>query len=209
MNLEGAFPLTWPHGWPRRPAHQRQRAPFGRRAGQAVTMASVRFALEREIRLLGATAPIFSTNVELRLDGLPRSGQRNPGDPAAAVYFTLKKQRIAFACDKFDLAQHNLYAIALHIKAMRAQDRYGVGSIEQAFAGYAALPQEASGEPWWSVLGFQECPAHGSAADAVIDAQFRSKIKTAHPDHGGSVEQFQRITQAREAGLLWHRNGAQ
>lgn len=171
-------------------------------------MSSVRHSLDREIRLLGARDPVFSTNVVLRLDGLPRSGERNPTDPAAAVYFTLKKQRIAFACDKFDLAQHNLYAIALHIKALRAQERYGVGTLDQAFAGYAALPQQAGQEPWWSVLGFAEEPAHGTAADTVIDAQFRSRIKTAHPDHGGSVEQFQRITQAREAGLSWHRKGA-
>lgn len=166
-------------------------------------MASVRHSLDREIRLLRATHPIFSTNVELRLDGLPRSGQRNPSDTGAAVYFTLKTERVAMACDKWDLAQHNLYAIALHIKALRAQDRYGVGTLEQAFAGYKGLPETAGQEPWWSVLGFQEEPVYGNAADTVIEAQFKQRLKTAHPDHGGTVEAFQRLTTAREVARQW------
>jgi len=33
----------------------------------------------------------------------------------------------------------NIAAIAAHIEALRAQERYGVGTIEQAFAGYSAL----------------------------------------------------------------------
>ncbi|OYE02620.1 hypothetical protein [Nostoc sp. 'Peltigera membranacea cyanobiont' 232] len=44
----------------------------------------------------------------------------------------------------------NLRAIGLHIAAMRGMERWGV---EQAFAGYQALPPQASERKWWEILG--------------------------------------------------------
>lgn len=200
MSTESAYPLTWPLGWAR--TKYRRSAPF------KCTFAGAREGLSEELARLGAVLPVLSTNVELRLDGLPYASRANPPDPGVAVYFTLKKKRIVLACDKWTFVEHNMRAIAKHIEAMRGQDRWGVGSLDQAFTGYAALPQEASQEPWWSVLGFPEEPARGPSAEAIIDAQFRAKVKAAHPDHGGTVETFHRVKSARDAGLSWHRNGA-
>ena len=59
--------------------------------------------------------------------------------------------------------------------------------------------------PWRAALGLLETTPVDTA---VIEAAFRNRAKTAHPDAGGSVTRFQRLTQAREDGLAWVRKRA-
>lgn len=152
--------------------------------------------LYRELNLLGARKVILSTNIELRLDGLPYSNRRAPQDSGAAVYFDLRGKATVLACDRWNKVEHNVWAIVKHIEALRGQQRWGVGSVEQAFAGYAQL--EAKTEPsCWDILGI---PAFGATAD-TINAVFRVKAKSAHPDLGGSSEEFQKLNQARDTAL--------
>jgi hypothetical protein len=102
-----------------------------------------------------------------------------PADSGVAVYFQLKGKPCVLACDKWRRVEDNLSAIARDIEAQRARQRWGVGSVEQAFAGYTALPPPGSspGTSWWNVLG---C-AHDAPFDVVQDA-YRAKAKVAHPD---------------------------
>jgi hypothetical protein len=146
--------------------------------------------LSGELDRLGATHPILSTNVETRLDGLPRSGQSNPDDPGAAVYFRFKGQPRALACDRWDRVADNIAAIAQHIDALRRIDRYGVGTMEQAFAGYAALPPSA--EDWWLVLGVSQ-----DATPEQIEAAFLARARVAHPDAGGNHHDMAKLSEAR------------
>lgn len=146
---------------------------------------------------------VISTNVQLRLDGLPYSNQRSPTDPGVSVWFTLPKdkQRRVLACDKWDLVEHNMRAIARHIEALRGQERWGVGSLEQAFRGYAALP--ASTDDWRDVLEMRDDDGertHQFTAEEVTDA-FRRLALTYHPDVGGSHEAFLRLTAARDRAM--------
>lgn len=106
-----------------------------------------------------------------------------PADPSIAVYFTLKGKPHVLACGKWDRAQDNIWAIAKHIEALRGQNRWGVGSIEQAFRGYTALPETSSGASWWSSLGI---PINATP-DQVRDA-FRAKAKIYHPDSGSAPD---------------------
>jgi len=181
------FPLSWPVGWPR--SRRRAAARFAR----SRTLATARDALLSELRLLGARADkiIISSNVPLRVDGLPRSGQAQPTDPGVAVYFPLKLRQVVLACDKWARVEDNLYAVAMHIGALRAQERYGVGSVDQAFAGYAALPP-VSPKPWWEVLGLSE-----AATEEQVKGAFRKLALAAHPDQGGSADQLEALTRAR------------
>mgnify|MGYP000712282402 CR=1 FL=1 len=140
------YPLTWPAGWKRTPTAQRARARF--RSGRtelSIYEATQRLQGELERLERGIGGVVLSTNVETRLDGMPRSDRRAPADPGAAVYFRLKGQPRCLACDKWDRVADNIAAIAAHIEAIRAVDRYGVGTLDQAFAGYAALPAPAMG----------------------------------------------------------------
>ena len=196
MSEQTAYPLSWPEGWPR--TRFRKASPFLRSSGFAArrkSMNEVRSALADELRRLGATKEVLSTNVKLRIDNQPYSNQAQPADPGAAVYFELKGKPVSLACDKWDRVEDNVWAIVKHIEAIRGQERWGVGSVEQAFRGYMALPAPggSSGLQWWSVLGV----AINATPDQVKDA-YRILVAKHHPDKGGDVEMFHRVQQAWE-----------
>lgn len=204
------YPLSWPFGWKRTARGQRRRAAFSsqkttdyrRNDGTTYSTTSkapvtVTGALRRligQLRLMGVREGdvIISTNVPTRLDGLPYSTAKEPDDPGAAVYFRLNKQDRVLACDAWTRVADNLTAIAQHIDALRRIDRYGVGTLEQAFAGYAALP--AKGATWRSALGFG--PDDPVTREA-IDKAFKERARTSHPDVGGSHEAMAALTSAR------------
>jgi hypothetical protein len=196
------WPLSWPAGWPRTPRSQRKAAKFSKKRMVSPTYArqedlTVFDAVKRltdELRRLGASAgtEVLSTNLVTRLDGLPRSDQRAPEDPGAAVYFRLKGQPRVLACDRWTRVADNIAAVAAHIEAIRAVDRYGVGSLEQAFAGYVTLPEAAT--DWWVILGVSP-----NATWEDANAAFLRLAQAAHPDkQGGSHEQMARLSEARE-----------
>lgn len=198
------YPLQWPVGWKRSATTARVRARFGRAHtwtntnGQEVyggrrdlSVADALARLEHELTLLGATNEAVSTNVRVRLDGLPRSGSPEPADPGAAVYFTLKGKPSCLACDRWTRVADNIAAIAAHVEAIRAVDRYGVGTMEQAFAGYAQL--QAGPDDWRSVFGL--------GADATMDQveqAFKVAARKAHPDAGGNHDEMARLNRARD-----------
>ena len=84
-----AYPLHWPMGRSR--ARYRGRAMFGTsgrgNGKQSLTVAEARERLSEQVEILNARYVTLSTNLELRLDGAPRSGQPEPSDPGAAIYF--------------------------------------------------------------------------------------------------------------------------
>lgn len=168
-----AFPLAWPFGKPRNKNPQRSRF--------AVQFAKARDALMREIDLLRGRLPVLSSNIQLKRDGLPYAGQKEPDDRGIAVYFTLKGQQFCFACDRWDKAGDNIQAIRHTIAALRGIERWGTGDmVQQAFTGFMALP---SPDNPYDVLGVKR-----DASDDEIDSAYKQKAMLAHPDKGGSIE---------------------
>jgi len=206
-----SFPLAWPTGWKRTAAHQRMRAKFSKGVqqynseGQATwtrkTDLSIAQALERvmgELRTMGVelSKVIISTNLELRNDGLPRSGQRAPSDPGVSVYWNARgqKNQRCMAIDRYDRVQDNLAAIAATLNAMRAIERHGGAEIlDRAFTGFAALP--APEQPW-QVLGVSS-----HATPDEVRTAYRRLASDFHPDRGGDEQQMMRINAARDALL--------
>jgi hypothetical protein len=184
-----AYPLSWPATWPRTIWHQRKKSNFAQRS-----LAAARDFVLDELRLLGAKSVIISTNIELRRDGLPRSGRRSPDDPGAAVYFTLKGEPRVLACDRWRTVEDNLWAIGLDIEAQRGRLRWGVGTLEMAFMGYPALP---AAMPWWDVLGVDR-----GASLAEIQSAYRHRARETHPDAGGSQDDFVQVQAAFEAAKI-------
>lgn len=171
-----SYPLSWPERWPK-PTY-RQRSPFGDRS-----IAVARDQVMEELFRLGARDVIISSNLRLRGDGTPLGNQSQPADPSVAVYFNLKGKPHVMACGKWNRAQDNLWAIAKHIEALRGQERWGVGSIERAFAGYTAIPERTGGLSWWDVLGVPI-----NAGEQQIKDAYRAKAKTLHPDSGSAPD---------------------
>lgn len=189
-----SYPLSWPVGWKRTPSHAVRRSQFGSYNNPPTTFKSIS-AVQHELRLLGAREVVISTNLELRNDGLPRGSSKAPRDAGVAVYFQLNKQPRVLACDRWYTVGENLWAIAKHIEALRGQDRWGVGTLDQAFTGYAALPP-GDEEHWSKVLGLSP-----NATPDEVQARYRELVQSAHPDHGGSADTFNRITAARKRAL--------
>lgn len=180
---EDAYPLTWPQGKPRIKYPQRSRF--------KASFALCRDELLREIQRIGGGLPILSTNIQLKRDGLPYAGQKEPEDKGVAVYFTFKKQQMCFACDRWDKVGDNIQAIRYTINALRGIERWGTGDmVQQSFAGFVALP--APPDPY-QVLEIQSGATHEE-----IDRAYRHKIVAAHPDNGGSVNEVQRLVDARK-----------
>lgn len=200
-----AFPLQWPISRPRNKSHTR--ANFGKkvsRTGQSwsqkesLTVAEALGRLQREIDLLGARNYILSSNVQIRLDGLPRSGQPEPADRGVAMYFTLAGKPHCLPCDRYDRVADNIAAIAKHIEATRAIERYGVASIAEMFTGFMALPEPAR-RTWRAVFGFG--PTEPITA-SYLKERYRAKSKYTHPDSpGGSKEAFEELTRAKDEAL--------
>lgn len=190
--IEFSYPLEWPTWWKR--TEFRRLARFTDR--WTVSSASARVALELD--RLGASSAIVSTNLRARADGGGvLSGQARPQDPGAAVHFDLRGRSTCLACDRWNEVQDNLRALSLHIEALRGLDRWGVGSLEQAFAGYAALPERGgSSAPWREVLGL-----NGHSTETDVRAAFARLVKAAHPDAGGSAGAFERLVRARDEAL--------
>jgi hypothetical protein len=209
MSERKSFPLSWPEGWRR--TKTRVRAAFGKTQRDAnnfreLKRLSVADSVQRVIAELGRMGVpdwnvILSTNVQLRLDGLPRS-DREPSDPGVAVYWKPKENAPSMkviAIDRYDRVADNLAAIAATLEAMRTVERHGGAEVmERQFLGFAALPEKAA-QPWREVLGI--APEQVPTAD-LVQSRFRALVKLHHPDTGGKEEDFQRIVQAKDAALM-------
>lgn len=176
--MSEAYPLHWPEGWPRTQKPERSRFDVSHGRAQA--------ELLDQLRLMGARYVVISTNVELRRDGLPYAGRRAPEDCGVAVYFQRRGKQMTFACDRWDRVSDNIRAISKTIEAMRGIERWGASDMmERAFAAFEALPP--SGAPvqasCWDILGIEP-----GADTTVIKAMWRKRLKTAHPDQGGTRE---------------------
>lgn len=185
-----AYPLQWPPGWPRTPAHRRQRSRFEPRGLHAEAQ-YIRWELER----LGARHPVISTNVAVRRDGRPYAQQRHIEDPGVAVYFQLSGRQQCIPCDRWATVQENARAIWKSIEALRGLERWGAKSfVDAAFSGFQALPApDGSAENWWEVLGCRP--------DAPMEerkAAWRKRVRETHPDNGGDAAAFARVQNAWE-----------
>lgn len=195
-----AYPLQWPQGRPRKTVAQRGYAAFGRRDGngslQRLTIAAARERLQGEIERLGVFTAVLSTNVELRLDGQPRSNRPEPEDPGVALYFTLGRKPHVMACDTYHRVADNIAALAAHIEATRKIERLGVATAAEMFAGFEALPAPGS-TPWWQILGVAE-----TATVEQIEGVYRALARQRHPDRpGGSHDMMADLNRARAEGL--------
>lgn len=206
-----AYPLQWPAGWKRTPATARKSAKFRTGKGsfsggsyQSAKEVTISAGTQRVLQQVRAFTPsgkrwvidpatvVISSDLLLRNDGLPRSGQRTPDDPGVAVYWTTASgESRCMAIDRYDRIADNLAAIAATLDAMRAIERHGGAEIlNRAFTGFTAIEHETR-QHWSDVLGVPR-----NACREEIETAYRRLRSQHHPDKGGDGEQFQRIQQA-------------
>lgn len=177
--------MTWP-----------DRSRFG-----DVSFARARDALMHEIELLGGIKVILSTNIPLKLDGMPYANRNQPPDKGVAVYFTFGKRPMVFACDEWDKIEHNVWAIAKTIEALRGIRRWGSGDmLERAFTGFTALPAPAQKKHWREVL--EMSGSAGNPGKFTLKNRRDELAKLHHPDRpGGSTFRMMEINRAYDEAL--------
>jgi hypothetical protein len=189
-----AYSLHWPEGWARTSARK-----SGHKFGQTreLTFDRARNSLSKELKCLGASNMVLSTNLPVRLDGMPyaEAARKTLPDPGVAVYFTYKGRQMVMAQDEYQYIAANMRSLALAIEAMRQLERHGGGGamMERAFTGFAALPAPKSP---WKILGLD-----GAAPKEAIEQAYRDLAKKLHPDAGGSAEKMAELNDARQRAL--------
>jgi hypothetical protein len=134
-----------------------------------------------ELRLLGATDIVVSSNVPTKSDGLLYADNKRLDDPGIAVYFKFKKKSLVMTRDGFTSVAGNLRSLGLAIEGMRQMHRHGGDlMLERAFEGFLAIAPPDWKKPWREVFGVK--------ADWTGDIAglFREKARNRHPDVGGN-----------------------
>jgi hypothetical protein len=184
-----AYPLQWPSAWPR--TEKPQNSMF------KATLAASRDEVHTELRRLGATNVVISTNIITNLDGSYRSKQSVPQDRGVAVYFKLNGEDQCFPCDRWFYVEDNLHAIALSIGALRGLERWGAKEmVNAAFRGFKALPSSTIVTPYQSRLWYEVLEVSPNASSEVIKAAYRQMLLKHHPDQGGNVASFHEVQKA-------------
>lgn len=201
-----AFPLQWPQGWPRTSEYSRKRARFSSarttrwQSSISVSEGTGRVLEELRSMRIDQQDIVISTNVRLRLDGMPRSGEPEPEDPGVAVYWeTGSGDHRVMAIDQYDRVADNLAAIAATLNAMRAIERHGGAQIlDRAFTGFVALPAPGGAQKreWWDVLGISR-----NSTPEEIKAAYKKMASMNHPDKGGSAAAMAEINLAYQEAM--------
>lgn len=192
--------------WPR--TAQRKPSPFRANWGDTLEQ------LEREVRMLKGRDVVLALEVsprDIRQDGGVRADARVK-DPSVIVEMRVGPDLLQFPCDRYNYWQDNVRAVALAMEALRAVDRYGVQQGRQ-YQGFKALPggSAASSAPSVPMTAVQAAEVlqrvvsghtlgqttqimvgDPAAAGGVVR---RARAK-AHPDAGGSTEEFQQVQDA-------------
>lgn len=185
-----AYPLRWPVGWPR--AKEVQYSNF-----KVQTFERARIGVMQELDRLGADNVVISTNLELRRDGFPYSGRRQPEDRGVAIYFRRDGEDQCIPCDKWSRIEDNMRAIEKTIEALRGLDRWGAKeTVNAAFRGFKALPESVIVTPYTARAWHEVLEVSPTASPEVVRAAYKQMALKHHPDRGGSDAGFQDVQRA-------------
>ena len=186
-----AYPLKWPAGWPRHKGPQDSDSRF---KGPTIHWDRVYRGLKDELRRIGATNIVVSTNQPLRNDGAPYAQQRNIHDVGVAVYFTRSGKSLVMAQDRFWSVIGNMRSLTMAIEGLRQMERHGGAvMLERAFDGFAALPPP---EDCWSILGMSDVPRNNRTAQSIT-ISFRNMARVL-AEQGGDMD---RLVKARDQAM--------
>lgn len=197
--------------WPGPRTRTPRRSPF------AASWSSTTEILGRELRQLGARRLVVEVDCpesQIRVDGQPRADARFR-TPGVILSFESRHGPLRYACDAFDRYRDNVRALALGLEALRRVERYGIASRGEQYTGWKQLPSGIAMGP--AAMSVEEAAAFVAAEsiesplsgrpcftrDEVLAdegkarAAYRLAARRLHPDNGGSVEEFQKLEEAK------------
>ena len=138
-----------------------------------------------ELERLGAKHVVITSNLMTKKDGGFYARQARIDDPGIVAYFELKGNQKAMACDKWDLPEHNIWAIYLSVQAIRGLERWGGSDfLDGLFSGFKALPGPDD------VIVPETNHFDGVRDLSELNKRYRQLVKEFHPDVGGSPDEF-------------------
>lgn len=183
--------------WPYEETRSRRSSPF------RATWSDTLNLLERELGYLGARGAIamrvVADDADIRLDGMLRA-RAKVLHPGVALSFQSKYGPLSYPCDTFSGSwQSNARAIALALEALRKVDRYGVTKHGEQYAGWRAIeaPAPAGFSSVSEALAWLR-EFTQSSPDVPVANLLRKASRQAHPDAGGSPEDWNRVDAARQ-----------
>lgn len=171
--------------WPYPPRRRLSGSRFGNTGrGKSSPREAALELLEEEIAAIKGSDVVIGLVVDERHIGfsgaLKVNGWKALQHRGAEVSFAVPGgRRLVFYTDAFDDVVQNLRAIGLGLEALRAVERYGITSTSEQYAGFQML--EAGGDV---ERGRKLVAAAGGIGAA---------LKRAHPDHGGTVDDFKAV----------------
>jgi hypothetical protein len=209
-------------GWPGPMTQDRRSSIFGHKTSVGSTIRLLR----HELRQIDAGEPVIAMALkesQIRRDGYPKSDAR-PEHPGVILSFDKRgpkgtSSRLVYKCDTFNHWHWNVRAIALTLEALRKPDRYGVLTAGEQYAGNRMLT--AGGTT--TTMGVQEAAQYiarfatrdsperpAAVAENLIsqglnvDFYFRMAAVKLHPDRGGTNEQMDLLTKAKQTLKAHH-----
>ncbi len=171
-------PLQWNPQIPRTKRQERSR--FGDRSAYRAGL-----DLSQELQRMGAKNIIISSNLRIKSTGGFYANQNKIDDVGVCIYFDLKGVDKCFACDKWNRAEDNLWALKLNVEAMRGMSRWGGSNfMDGLFTGFKALPSP-NDIIMQGVQYFADCQDNEQ-----IKQRYKNLAKELHPDLGGNIEEF-------------------
>jgi len=173
--------------------------------------------LDKELFQLSARNVIIQAYMEqgqIRNDGWPYSTAQ-PSQPGVILSFEKlnedegRYEEVSFPCDRFNLWEDNLRAIALALEALRKVDRYGVTQHGEQYKGWTRLPAPEHDSDFPSnrndaaifMAGFSNIPKDYILENrSVMNEAYRKAAATLHPDNKrtGNHEAFVKLQKAKE-----------
>jgi hypothetical protein len=129
----------------------------------------------------------------------------SPDDPGAVVRWSMDGEQYAVACDAYSRLRDNIRTLYLYIREKRKMEDRPVETGESEFANARLPPGDEENDV--VVAGSASKQPHDvldvafDAPAEVVKAAYRSKVKDAHPDQGGTNAEMKRLQEAKEAML--------
>jgi len=192
--------LDWPAGFDRTDSRHRERT-----SRFQASIADTTQAIETEMERLSPRSWRVDTGsggAHTKRSGLPKHSA-NPSDPGVVLRWEKDGEQFAVACDHYTTLRDNLRSVYLwvHETRMRGQRPVETGESEFAAARLPPAGEDVDGAVVASQPPHEVLDVSPDADPDVVEAAYRAKMQDAHPDQGGSNEQFSRVRQAKEAML--------
>jgi hypothetical protein len=209
-------------GWPGPMTQDRRASIFGHKTTVGSTIALLR----HELRQINAGEPVIAMALkesQIRRDGYPKSDAR-PEHPGVILSFDKKgpkgtSSRLVYKCDTFNHWHWNVRAIALTLEALRKPDRYGVLTAGEQYAGNRMLTAGGTTTTIGVEAAARYVAKHATNGSTKTEAEimadllrhgnnlslyFRLAAVRLHPDRGGTTEQMDIQTKAKQTLLAHH-----